>query len=150
MTSCYWNNTGKYQKAYDHFWKILIPKSGNAETPYGEVLRLISKIYYRYYNDGDVYNHCVKEMGLNILNVKDGDDDLTKLILTIDDDLSYSYRYEMELDNAADKIIRYIMLKYSTDDKIWNPETNRLICIYTPTGRECLEKLNCSLTYKIN
>ena len=49
----YWNNTGLYQRAYDRLYNVLVPERDEAETTTGEVLRLLSKAYYRLYNDGD-------------------------------------------------------------------------------------------------
>ena len=48
----YWNNKGMYQKQYDKLYKSLVPKPGKAETLKGEVLRIISQLYYDYYNNG--------------------------------------------------------------------------------------------------
>lgn len=42
-------------KDYDALYKKLVPASGPAETVEGEMLRAISKIVYRYFNDGDFY-----------------------------------------------------------------------------------------------
>jgi hypothetical protein len=52
MEKTYWNNNGKYQRINDVFWKILVPSMGQAETEEGEALRIVSKIYYDYYNNG--------------------------------------------------------------------------------------------------
>lgn len=49
----YWNKTGKYQGLYDTYFAKLVPKRGNACTPHGELLRVMTKILYRFYNDGD-------------------------------------------------------------------------------------------------
>ena len=51
----YRNDTGKFQKAYTFLYDKLVPRSGNAETPIGNLLRIVSKIYYRKFNDGDSY-----------------------------------------------------------------------------------------------
>lgn len=48
----YWNNKGTYQDDYDELFK-LVPPSGEAKEPHIELLRCISKLYYRFYNDGD-------------------------------------------------------------------------------------------------
>lgn len=40
---------------YDVFYEKLVPSSGPADTLEGELLRAVSKISYRYYNDGDYY-----------------------------------------------------------------------------------------------
>ena len=49
----YWSGKGLYQKAYDRLYSVLVPERDEAETTTGEVLRLLSKAYYRLYNDGD-------------------------------------------------------------------------------------------------
>ena len=49
----YWNEKGKYEKEYGKFWKKLVPGQGEAETQHGELLRSISRVYYRFFNDGD-------------------------------------------------------------------------------------------------
>jgi hypothetical protein len=51
----YWNSTGAEQSAYNTLYGQLVPSSGMCETVEGELLRLASKIYYRHYNDGDVF-----------------------------------------------------------------------------------------------
>ena len=49
----YWMGNGKYQKEYDELWERLVPSQGNAVTKAGELLRAVSRIYYRWYNDCD-------------------------------------------------------------------------------------------------
>ena len=56
----YWNNKGKYQKAFDYLFKRVVPESGTSSYPLGEALRLINKVYYRNMNSGDSYSHCVE------------------------------------------------------------------------------------------
>ena len=53
MENTYWTCNGKHQKEYDELWERLVPPRGNAVTKAGEVLRAVSRIYYRWYNDGD-------------------------------------------------------------------------------------------------
>ena len=48
----YWNDDGKYQKAYNKLWKKLVPARGEAETVRGELLRAASKLYYDLFNNG--------------------------------------------------------------------------------------------------
>lgn len=48
----YWDNRGKYQKEYDILWDELVPAEGQADTQLGELLRLVSKVYYDRYNNG--------------------------------------------------------------------------------------------------
>ena len=55
----YWSKNGKYQKAYDYFYKTLIPESGKADNPFGELLSVVSWMYQRRYNDGDSYDYLL-------------------------------------------------------------------------------------------
>lgn len=52
MEKLYWNNNGKHQAINDALWEMLVPHSGEADTVQGEALRIISRIYYDYYNNG--------------------------------------------------------------------------------------------------
>ena len=58
----YWNENGKYQPEYDRLYEKYVPAKGPADTPQGNLLRLMSKLYYRCYNDGDT-NFGVDEYG---------------------------------------------------------------------------------------
>jgi hypothetical protein len=51
----YWNHRGALADDYKRLRAALVPDFGMCETVEGELLRLASKIYYRHYNDGDVY-----------------------------------------------------------------------------------------------
>ena len=55
-TSAYWDGSGRLQAEYDELYNQLVPASGAAETLEGEVLRAASKIVYRHFNDGDLFN----------------------------------------------------------------------------------------------
>lgn len=48
----YWDGKGEYQDEYNRLWDKLVPGSGSAETSHGELLRIISRIYYDWYNNG--------------------------------------------------------------------------------------------------
>jgi len=48
----YWGNRGNYQNLSDKMFNELVPLSGDANTPEGELLRRISKFYYDVYNNG--------------------------------------------------------------------------------------------------
>lgn len=50
----YWSGKGKYQKEYEELYNVLVPRSGEADTKLGEILRISGNVYYRFYNDGDV------------------------------------------------------------------------------------------------
>ena len=53
MENTYWNNNGKHEKEYMELWERLVPPEGKANTVAGEVLRALTRLYYRWYNDGD-------------------------------------------------------------------------------------------------
>ena len=53
----YWNETGAYQQEYDELWRQLVPLEGEAQTTRGEVLRTASKLYYDFFNNGNM-NAC--------------------------------------------------------------------------------------------
>ena len=59
----YWTNSGKYQEAYDVLYDKLVPARGRAATPHGELLRVFSRIYYHFYNDGDDTARAIVEAG---------------------------------------------------------------------------------------
>ena len=48
----YWNIQGQHQDLYNKYWDTLVPDSGEADTPEGEALRAITRIYYDVYNNG--------------------------------------------------------------------------------------------------
>jgi hypothetical protein len=139
----YWNNNGKYQQAYDYFHEKLVPEAGSADTSEGELLILLGNFYRRYYNDGDSYYDCIESWDFNkITNIRN-----------IDSNILYKIEYYLTTDSynlAIDYALKYIMIKNSTNDHIWNPITNRLVKISTPTGYKCLKLLDCSLSYNTN
>lgn len=53
----YWNETGAYNKEYDILYKQLVPAVGEADTVNGELLRASSRLYYEYFNNGNM-NAC--------------------------------------------------------------------------------------------
>ena len=53
-TNGYTDKRGKYAKTDQLLWNKLVPREGQANTKYGELLRKTSRGYYRLYNDGDV------------------------------------------------------------------------------------------------
>lgn len=48
----YWNKEGKHQSLHSLYFHTLVPDFGKADTPEGEALRAINKIYYDVYNNG--------------------------------------------------------------------------------------------------
>ena len=51
----FWNNKSDNQDAYNQLWDKFVPESGPANTVYGEILRTVSNMYYRMFNDGDMF-----------------------------------------------------------------------------------------------
>lgn len=47
----YWTNKGRHQRIYDRL-QALVPDEGEADTPAGELMRLMSNVYYDVYNNG--------------------------------------------------------------------------------------------------
>lgn len=52
-----------------------------------------------------------------------------------------------KLEEAVNYVLKELMLHMSKDNKIWNPETNRLVNIDSPTGLRALKLLGCKLKY---
>jgi hypothetical protein len=48
----YWNSTSPYFAEYQEFWNELVPESDAADTLQGELLRMVTRIMYDYYNNG--------------------------------------------------------------------------------------------------
>ena len=144
----YSSNNGKYQKAYDIIWKELVPKSGRAHTELGELLRRFSRVYYRYYNDGDTYDDlCDDEFGNAMMRYFDEQKGIPQVHAKKVHYILFGGNYEKSLEDAVNYILRTIMLNKSTPDKIYNPETGRLVGVTTPTGLKALKQLGCKITY---
>ena len=146
-SNIYWCEKGKYQKAYDYFYPKLVPNYGEATTPEGELLRVISKFYYRFYNDGDIYEEMIEESYLPITRIQEIDIEFLK---SLHNELYSSYTYEKTLESVVDRVLRFIIFKNSTEDKIYNIETRRLVSIKTPKGIKILKELDCKITYEFN
>ena len=144
----YSNDKGKFQKAYNILWKELVPKSGRADTELGELLRRLSRVYYRNYNDGDSYDDlCDDEFGNAMMRYFDDQKGIPQKQARAVHYILRTGDYERSLDKAVDYVLREIMLSKSTHDKIYNPETGRLVGITTPTGLKSLKALGCKITY---
>lgn len=50
----YYNHDAIYQKEYDAAFAVLVPIYGGASDDHGELMRIFSRMYSRYYNDGDM------------------------------------------------------------------------------------------------
>lgn len=66
-----WGNLSNADNAtYESLFDMYVPACGKAETLGGEILRAISRIVYRYYNDGD-YTYAYYGGTYNYLMVAD-------------------------------------------------------------------------------
>ncbi len=146
-SNIYWCAKGKYQKAYDYFYPKLVPNYGEASTPEGELLRVISKFYYRFYNDGDIYEEMIEESYLPLTRIQGIDMNFLK---SLHNELYSSYTYEETLESVVDRVLRFLILNNSTEDKIFNIDTRRLVSIKTPKGMKILKELDCKITYEFN
>lgn len=144
-SNIYWCEKGKYQKAYDYFYPKLVPNYGPASTPEGELLRVMSNFYYRFYNDGDIYEEMIEEGYQPFTALRDIDCEFLK---SLHNELYCSYTYEKTLESIVDRVLRFIILKNSTEDKIFNIDTRRLVSIKTPKGMKILKELDCKITYE--
>ena len=115
MENTYWNCQGRLQKEYDELWARLVPARGPAATKAGEALRAMSKLYYRWYNDGDrvtptmskwdvdgsaarafSYLYQFRGQGLNAKNLMEA----VVEAVTEDD-------YELALEKAVDAVVEW-------------------------------------------
>ena len=48
-------NDSKAGKAVDYYFEQMVPAMGKAETINGEIIRAVTRIGYRWYNDGDKF-----------------------------------------------------------------------------------------------
>lgn len=148
MMDCYWNEKGRYQKMYNKLYKKLVPDRGCASTSDGELLRVISKIYYRYYNDGDtyynlIYNEMITPLSANRIINKENACTIESMLNDLGD--GSSKWDNMQLEKTVNRVMQIILLNMSTETKIINPDTGKLCCVLSKTGRKSLEKLDCEL-----
>lgn len=59
----YWLSNGKHQALYNILFPRLVPRSGPAPTRHGELLRVMSRIYRAFHNDGDEHVFMLVDMG---------------------------------------------------------------------------------------
>lgn len=50
----FWDQTHELWPAYVVAFTLLVPRQGDAPTPSGELLRVMSRLYHDYYNNGNV------------------------------------------------------------------------------------------------
>ena len=104
---------GGYDEAeWDRLWKELVANSGASETVEGEMLRAIGKVYYRYYNDGDLFfkGYGIETAGSAfwyLTNVSPLKDHL-RSILDLEKMDQSDDAYEAELVKAINAILTYV------------------------------------------
>ena len=116
----YWNHNGELQELYDKLSEELVPDVGNCKTLQGEVLRAASKLYYRWFNDGDrIQDGGYKpEFGPSVMNAfgfllakADSNIDLRKLqfnaLLRNVSNADSEEEYEEALEELATAAIRF-------------------------------------------
>ena len=135
----YSDDKGKFQKAYDFLFKKLVPPSGKALNHLGEALRLVSKVYYRFNNDGDSYDTCIEEGMVQDLSKKqypfEGE------YHELGNQLDY-YLSNKQYDEAVTLVLLHIMLSLSSESNIYNPNSNRLVPIDSIAGKNSLKLLD--------
>lgn len=121
----YWNENGKYQKEYNKLYNSLVPDTGNCNTLEGEMLRATSRIYYRYFNDGDMVQETMEEYmrdssALNafgfLYHCHETRSICKELLKTQNDD-----EYENKLEELADFVISLLIDK---DGKFYKSNVN--------------------------
>lgn len=139
----YFSGNGKYQKAYDFLFKKLVPSQGSCSYNLAEALRLVSKVYYRYCNDGDSYDDCI-EYGM-INSFSDNKFPFKFPYRELGNELERILSYDKNYDLALDVVLLSIMLELSDKKNIYNPLTNRLVPLNSSKGKEALKllDLNC-------
>ncbi len=61
----YWNKRGKHQAKFDQLHCDLVPNEGFASTEHGELLRMVSNVYYDVYNNGGCNLDCGRKPDWN-------------------------------------------------------------------------------------
>lgn len=90
----YWNGTGKYEEEYKMLRKKLVPRCGKADTPHGELLRVVGNIYYDYNNNGNYTWHSIVVNGRYDLGYKPPKDVPEKIYWFFESAEESYYNYE--------------------------------------------------------
>lgn len=113
----YWNKTGTFQNEYERLQDKYVPLCGKADSPQGNILRLLSKFYYRCYNDGDTefsdYAWFVAECPIPDDMLEEFHDNFSTERITSAEELEY----------AMDLAISYC-IGMEAEDKMERPETD--------------------------
>jgi len=94
---------GDFSNQFEKIFDQEVPKSGSAKTMYGEVIRAINRICWRYFNDGDLF---WKDYGIETCGnaayflLKYAPEEIRNLILEME------YVDEDKYDNLCDELIK--------------------------------------------
>tara|TARA_Y100000114_G_scaffold110177_1_gene103781 strand:- start:1654 stop:2145 length:492 start_codon:yes stop_codon:yes gene_type:complete len=141
----YWNDEGIYQTEYNELYKILVPDCGDAPTIQGELIRVVSRLNYDYFNNGncnvqevifdsngiyeeDVYITDYYQRMIDFLyNYSNAENEVTKLVhfLTSYNHYSspslFSEENELLYTRLVDKIMQQVLTEGKNANKP-NPE----------------------------
>ena len=120
----YWFGSGEHQELFDEYFDALVPASGPASTPQGELLRAASQLIYDHYNNGSCNlrtDHSETLFGLRNMFSEDVQEDIELVHETLqeadDRDLHYIEdefgaervkAFERGLENITDAVVELI------------------------------------------
>ncbi len=119
-------HTQSASDAIGSLFKLLVPVEGKAETVAGEIIRAVSKIGYRWYNDGDVwlfyigYDTCGKAVSYLMENCdsvnkfliawfNDWDEGSDSILYSyLYDENSFDEKYESKLEQLYEEVVKWL------------------------------------------
>lgn len=93
-------------------FEILVPRSGQAETFAGELVRAVMRIGYRWYNDGDYFytGYGLETCGSSAAFIADKlGEDMYNMIMDATDNMGDDGRYEDFIAQLKEDILDYVM-----------------------------------------
>lgn len=69
MSNTYWEGKGKYQKLYDKLYESLVPPNGECDTDNGEIIRIVSRLYYDIFNNGGWNFSAMKDWRIKLVRL---------------------------------------------------------------------------------
>jgi hypothetical protein len=115
------------EKRYEALFDALVPFSGKCETEEGETLRAVSKIHYRYYNDGDKFyeGYGCETAGPSHAYLVDVSPFRDKVAPILDKmDGTDDTQYEEGLNELADTVVSLIELQLRLDKPLTPNDTD--------------------------
>lgn len=113
---------------FESLYDMYVPACGKAATLGGEILRAISRIVYRYYNDGDTVNHYYGS-DYNYLKVADEFLDANVKGYYALSEMNWELHYEDELCKNLKVCLDYVV--------------NNPVVFETPNERDFIEESLC-------